>query len=151
MVIPTSSLIIGLAGVVVLALVWRQVGAGVRARRWRSTAATILDSRLDSGGVNPLRRSVRVHARYRYQASGITYIGERLAFTAPVRLQMEAAERRLRQLAAGKLIEIWYDPANPSRAVVDPRISWGHYVLAAAGAICVTEVLVTMAVALVAR
>lgn len=149
MSIPTDTLVIGLAGVALLTVLWPRLRRVYRTRHWRSAAATILEAWLDDGGGNPRDRRVKLCARYRFTADGTTYVGERIAFTSPIYGDYLKAERRLKQLKPGKRIEIWYDPAKPSDAVIERSISRTHYLVAAVGIYCVAEVIVTAFVTLI--
>lgn len=150
MTLPTDTLIIGGLGVALLAVLSPRLHRAYRTRRWRSAAATILESWLDDGGGNPRDRRVKLCARYRFSAAGTTYVGERIAFSSPIYRDYLNAERRLAQLKPGKRIEIWYDPAKPADAVIERRISRTHYLLAAVAVFCVAEVIVTLLVGLIA-
>jgi hypothetical protein len=147
--IPNDTLVIGGAGLVLIAALWPTLRRTWRTRRWRSAAATILESWLDDGGGDPRDRRAKVCARYRYSAGGATFVGERLAFTSPVHRSAIGAERHLKQLSPGKRIEIWYDPANPSDAVIERAVSRTHYLVAAIALYFVLDALVNLAIALV--
>jgi hypothetical protein len=147
--IPTDTLIIGSAGIVLIAALWPTLRRTWRTRRWRSAAATILESWLDDGGGDPKDRRAKVCARYRYTAGGTTFVGERLAFTSPVHRSAIGAERHLKRLTPGKRIEIWYDPANPTDAVIERAVSRTHYLVAAIALYFVLDALVNLAIVLV--
>jgi hypothetical protein len=147
--IPIDTLVLGAAGIALLAALWPPLHRTYRTRRWRPTAATILESWLDDGGGYPWDRRAKVCARYRYTADGAKLVGERLAFTSPVHRTLGAAERRVAALTPGKRIEVWYDPANPSDVVIERSVSRAHYLVAAIALYLVLDALVNLAIALV--
>jgi hypothetical protein len=145
--IPTETVLIGSAGVLLLAILSPTLLRAWRLRRWRSAAATVLESWLDDGGGNPRERRAKVCVRYRYTVAGIVHKGERLAFTSPIYRNTMTAQRVQDKLPPGKRIEVWYNPANPADVVIDKRISRTRFYAAAVGMVCVGEALVTMVVA----
>lgn len=147
--IPTDTLVIGGAGLALLAALWPTLRRTWRTRRWRSAAATILHSWLEDGGGDPRNRRAKVCARYRYTTGGTTFVGERLAFTSSIHRSAISAERHLKQLTPGKRIEVWYDPANPADAVIERAVSRTHYVVAAIALYFVLDALVNLAIVLV--
>lgn len=147
--VPTDTLVIGGAGIALLAVLGPTLRRTWRTRHWRPTAALIVESWLDDGGGNPKDRRAKVCARYRYTAGGATFVGDRLAFTSPVHRNLISAERRLEQLMPGKRIEVWYDPANPSDAVIERAVPRTHYLAAALALYFVLDALVNLAIALV--
>ena len=146
--IPTDTVLIGSAGVVLLAVLTPTLRRAWRLRRWRSAAATVLESWLDDGGGNPRDRRAKVCVRYRYTVAGIVHVGERLAFRSPIYRNSTAAQRMQDKLPPGKRIEVWYNPANPADVVIDKQISRTRFFAAALGVLCVGEALVTEVVAL---
>ena len=141
--------IIGGLGVVLLAALWPMLRRYYRARRWRSAAATVLESWLDDGGGEPWDRRAKVCARYRYTAGGATRVGERLGFSSPIHRRAVNAERHLLQLTPGKRIEVWYNPADPSEVVIDRSISRTYHVVAAIAVYFVADAMVNLVIALV--
>jgi Protein of unknown function (DUF3592) len=150
MYIPADTMTIGLAGTALLAALWPKLRRVYRTRYWRPTVATILESWLDDGGGNPRDRRVKLCARYRFAANGTTYVGERIAFASPIYRDYLRADCRLSQLKPGKRIEVWYNPAQPTDAVIERKTSAVHYVGAVVALLCVAEVLATVVVGLIA-
>jgi hypothetical protein len=146
--IPTETVLIGSVGLVLLAILTPTLLRAWRLRRWRSAAATVLESWLDDGGGDPRNRRARFCVRYRYTVAGFVHIGERLAFASPIYRDAISAQRVQDKLPPGKRIEVWYDPANPAEVVIDKKISRTRFYAAALGIVCVGEALVTMIVVL---
>jgi hypothetical protein len=146
--IPTETALIGSAGVLLLAILSPTLLRAWRLRRWRSAAATVLESWLDDGGGDPRNRRARLCVRYRYSVAGVAHTGERLAFRSPIFRNTLAAQREQDKLPPGKRIEVWYNPANPADAVIDKKISRTRFYAAAVGVLCVAEVMVMVAVVL---
>jgi hypothetical protein len=146
--IPTETVLIGSAGVVILAILSPTLLRAWRLRRWRPAAATVLESWLDDGGGNPRQRRAKVCVRYRYTVAGVVYKGERLAFASPIYRNTLAAQRVQDTLPPGKRIEVWYNPADPADVVINKKISRMRFFAAAIGVLCVCEVLVMIVVVL---
>ena len=137
---PKEALIISAVGLVTTALTGFFILRGLRARRWPQTSGTILESdieeiRDDSAEGGKPRYRLRV--RYRYEAGGQEFTGDRLTFFgSDVRhsTHTRAAAHR-NQIIRGDQIDLWYDPANPSQAVNDRRIPWAFWFVLAIGVI----------------
>ena len=135
---PKEALIISAVGLATTALTGFFILRALRARRWQQTAGTILESDIEpirddsaEGG----RTRYRLRVRYRYEAGGQEFTGDRLTFFgSDVRhsTRTRAAAHR-NQIIRGDQIDLWYDPADPSRAVNDRRIPWGFWFAFAIG------------------
>jgi hypothetical protein len=64
-----------------------------------------------------------IEVKFRYQVDGKPYEGREHAFDEPREIITDDAEakRRIAELRAAKRITVLYDPADPSRAVLDRR------------------------------
>jgi hypothetical protein len=121
-----DALVISGVGLVTTAVTGFIILRALRARRWQLTSGTILESNIerigDDSGDAKLRYQLRV--RYRYAAGGQEFTGDRLSFfgvNAQHSTRTLAAAHRNR-ISRGNEIDVWYDPADPSRAVNDRRI-----------------------------
>ena len=146
--IPTETVLIGSAGVVLLLILSPTLLRAWRLRRWRPAAATVLESWLDDGGGDPRNRRAKFCVRYRYTVAGIAHTGERLAFASPIYRDAITAQRVQDTLPPGKRIEIWYNPDDHADVVIDKKISRTRFYAAAIGILCVCEVLVMIVVVL---
>jgi hypothetical protein len=126
---PKDALVISAVGLATTAFTGFSILRALKARRWQRTSGTILDSDIErigdgSGGGSKLRYRLRI--RYVYAASGQEFTGDRLSFfdvyvqhSTPT---LAAAHRK--RISRGNEIDVWYNPADPSQAVNDPRIPW---------------------------
>lgn len=117
LMIPLALLLVG---ILVTALGVRVAGDMRASRDWPSTAGTVeaADVTMRSEGNENKRFGAQV--RYRYEVAGRAYTGERVSFESglsPVRGLAEAAVARY---APGSTVRVFYDPARPDRAVLEP-------------------------------
>jgi hypothetical protein len=129
---PKDALVISAVGLVTTALTGFFILRALRARRWQQTSGTILESDIEQirddsaeGG----RPRYRLRVRYRYEAGGQEFTGDRLTFFgSDVRhsTRTRAAAHR-NQIIRGDKIDLWYNPADPSQAVNDRKIPWGFW------------------------
>ena len=80
---------------------------------WHRTQAVVLESRRTTANVSDKPR-VRFDFEYTYDVDGKRYTATRYSFATAGGSQSEAVER----FQDGQLIEIYYDPNDPSSAVV---------------------------------
>jgi hypothetical protein len=109
--------------VVIVAIGWRQrrLRREVAASRtWSSTASRVVEARMDEivatkGGTTYIPRVV-----YDYTVDGRALRGQRPHFGDPVGFSFRRnADRRLKALADAAAVQIYYDPADPTRAVIE--------------------------------
>jgi len=117
--------ILAVLGLVVLRIGFVLRGQVAASRRWFRTAGRIVSSgheevRLASRGRT--HRAFRPQVVYRYEAGGQIYAGERVAFGATV---VSTAASWLGDTAArypeGAEVEVFYNPLEPSDAVLERR------------------------------
>jgi hypothetical protein len=109
-------LVRGLPGVVEL----------VRARAWRRVPGTVLGSgvagyQTQATGGHMGANVRRAVLAYRYEFDGRTYTGHRAAFGSPLGFGMGLAAIASAQAARyefGEEVDVWVDPADPSKAVL---------------------------------
>ncbi|MGH9849160.1 MAG: DUF3592 domain-containing protein, partial [Blastocatellia bacterium] len=68
------------------------------------------------------RRRYYPAVRYRYEVDGRTYSGKRLYFDEVASTERWAA-RLARKYPVGATVPVYFDPANPERALLEPRLS----------------------------
>jgi hypothetical protein len=92
---------------------------------WPSVAGTVLSNKLHvirSGG-NPgdVSPTYSVALRYRYTVGQESFEGSRIGWgTKSADRKPDIPEAFLREYPEGHAIEIFYDPANPAMAMIDP-------------------------------
>lgn len=82
-----------------------------------------------------------VSARYQYQVQGQSWVGERVSLSMGSDNVGDYQQRLYQSLhAAAPEVTVWYDPADPADAILDPGMRWemlafkGIFVLAFGGA-----------------
>jgi len=138
--IPLITLPLGFITFLLTARAWqsqRQAGA---ARRWLPTTGQVIHSAVRQTTVRVrigastgrYRNAIRYHPQviYQYTVNGTPYQAERL-YLGPLILSSEAgdAKRKAVHYPAGSLVTVYYDPANPAEATLDPRTGWGTWIL----------------------
>jgi Protein of unknown function (DUF3592) len=99
-----------------------------RAARWPSVAGVVTRSSL---APTPLEDDGSLDLAYRYRVAGVTYQGGRLAYGK--RWQAKARET-IERYPVGRPVTVFYDPACPGRAVIEPDGGGSAVGLAALGA-----------------
>lgn len=103
---------------------------GWRTTRWPRVSGELLDARRVAGA-----RGTTLRVRYRYVVGGREYVGERQAIggAAPFATPEEAGEEVRRRHRPGSAVSVFYDPADPSSAVLEPGVGFLSYVGAILG------------------
>jgi hypothetical protein len=96
-----------------------------RCARWLPTTGLMLESRLE--GDDPAR--ARPIVRYRYQVSGETYEGKRIAYTGS-RASRAALQALIATYAEGTEVTVYHDPIHPALALLKPdlEVEWARWV-----------------------
>jgi hypothetical protein len=101
-------------------IVW-QTGA----RNFPSTSGVVLESRVkdtsDSDG-----NSYRADISYRYTAAGREWISSRITCGEITNRSRSAAERMAAALSPGTTVTVFYDPAEPGKAVLRAGLQPAH-------------------------
>ena len=96
-----------------------------RAGDWPSCEGVLVER-----GTTPLRRGEEVRTdlklRYTYKVGGVEYAGDRIAIGDMSYSLAADAKRELDELyPAGRPVKVYYNPANPAEAVLQPApMSW---------------------------
>jgi hypothetical protein len=104
--------------------------ASLAAARWPRTQARILSSAAESrrvltnrgGGSTMVVWSPLVE--YSYQANGREYYSSRVSFGADFAGDRALAEKTVARYPIGSGVAVYYDPANPASAVLEPRVAF---------------------------
>lgn len=120
--------------------IWR----GVRAEGWRLTKGRIVESGLTLDHYSrdkDITRGPRV--QYTFQAFGQTLTGNRISFARSVPVLSEWSTPLfgppadvMAGLREGDEVDVWFDPEDPSRAVLRPGVDYGFVLLVLFGAGC---------------
>jgi hypothetical protein len=122
-------------GLVILVKFARDILLGRRSRGWPKTSGTILQSTLethhetDDDGTTSTTHGVAVH--YRYSVSGQEFEGRRRSFSDVRKSSKRSMESILARYPQGGSIDVYYDPENPSSAVLETGVGASAYILLA--------------------
>jgi hypothetical protein len=109
-----------LGGILLTALALR-VGGDVRASRdWPSTSGTVEAARVAMQSEGNERKLFGAQVSYRYEVDGRRYTGERISFESGPSPNRGLAEAIVQRYAPGSTVRVFYDPARPERAVLEP-------------------------------
>ena len=106
-----------------------------RMKNWPTAEAIIISSKVrvqtpDSGGSSTYIAEIR----YRYEIAGRLYTSDRLASANYGTNNSSRAHGQVRKHAAGKKVAVYFDPDDPSYAVLDPKWDKIYLLAFAAGA-----------------
>ncbi len=118
------TIIIMLAGGLFLIAAGYQYWVAWTARKhWSTTDGVVRASGLDAfDGANRKSRTTPryiLQVVYEYRVNDQTYEGRQVGFGGTA-YGLEEARRKLRQYPQGVLVTVYYDPANPNKAVLEP-------------------------------
>ena len=68
------------------------------------------------------RTAATINIRYTFEVDGRTYSGSTLAFEKLDSLRADAAEQRLKPYPAGATVDVYYDPEDPTRNVLEKGV-----------------------------
>ena len=120
------SFVAALAGIGLIGLaLWLRARAA-QSRRWPSVEGTVLESRVDDAHLEFMKPVLR----YRYVVDGRSHVGFRVAFSG-YGVSRRAMADLIRPYAVGQAVRVFYDPAHPASAVLDPhgRSDWVYWLL----------------------
>ena len=86
---------------------------------WSAADCTVLDSRVEGSG-----GTYRPVIRYRYEVNGMEYFSERFNFFEVSSSGREGKEAVVAEYPLGRIFTCFYDPSDPSQAVLDRGFSW---------------------------
>ena len=72
---------------------------------------------------------------YRYQVEGTDYYGEQISFGNTSSRSPNWAYRIRDQYSPGMEVSVYYDPANPQEAVLQPGAKWTTYIVLVIGVV----------------
>ncbi len=109
-----------IATVLVLHTVWQFLTA-LESRSWARARGIVVDSRLEESGRS---RMFRARVSYRFTVDGQELTGDRACFGDSDKTSWSWAARRIvARYHSGQAVTVYYDPARPSEAVLEPGIS----------------------------
>lgn len=133
---PKEAIILGVVGAGGLAFALVQMRESFSRRHWQQTTGRVVNSEIRVEEVLAEGdRNIDVLASYTYIANGRSFTGTRLGLFEGLfrHRKMSLASERLKQLAPGTEIPVWFDPANPADAVSDKSVPFTFWAIAALG------------------
>jgi hypothetical protein len=120
----------GAAGVLMALFLLSDHREAMAAARWPSVTGKIIASRAESrkeltqGGGSQTMTVWSPLVEYSYRVNERDYHGARIAFGASVSAGRAFAETIIARYPNGSAVTVYYDPSNPSFAVLEPRIAF---------------------------
>ncbi len=112
-----------LGGLVLLVVRRRRSALSRASRSWPTVSGTVLASEVRHYGITEsARRRYYPAVTYRYEVDGRTYSGKRMYFDEVASTESWAAELA-RKYPVGSTAPVYYDPADPECALLEPRLS----------------------------
>ena len=120
-------LIFIIIGVVLLIPYFRSLAKMRASQAWSTVQGTVVESRVgrsastDSEG--EVSYSYYPEIRYQYQVMGNEYQGDKISFSPKISSIRSWAERVIAKYPTGANVTIYYQPDNPSNAVLERSVS----------------------------
>lgn len=93
-----------------------------RCREWPCVTGRIIDSSVRAVSIDGVGTQYIPAVRYRYVIGGTHYEGENVTMSGHTQYSMRrSAVRRLSRYAAGRVVQVHVDPADPTSAVLECR------------------------------
>jgi len=129
--------VVAAAGVVMMFLEWPVLREALRSSRWPTVQGRVITSEFEEGPLEGryIRTTTgRAVVSYQYQFSGHELTGNRIFVGDKEFGSAYEAQRRVRHYYPGVTVEVFVDPNNPTRAVLERGLSAkqvGKFVLGA--------------------
>jgi len=94
---------------------------------WPSVSGTVLSAELVENGYSRRGKKYKAVVRYSYAVNDAPYNGERIAFDGYG--SSFTPNQVVEKYAAGTTHPVYYDPANPSEAVLEKGVTASNYIL----------------------
>lgn len=122
------SLIFAALGVWLIVRYQRNKQKAEQSVNWPTTSGRVIESRIteheseDEDGHTTYTYAPVV--RFEYQVAGVTYTSDRLAVGSKIAISnRKKVEQQIAGYPEGKLIRVYYNPQNPSEAVLETRLT----------------------------
>jgi hypothetical protein len=138
--IPLIVLPMGLVTAVTVVEAWRGQRQANAARAWQHTVGQVIESSVRETMVRTRVRPAAIrfrlakryapHVSYVYEVNEARYENDRLGLGhVLLSSDLRDAEREAARYAVGSPVTVYYDPANPAVATLDPRTSLGTRIM----------------------
>lgn len=122
-----ASVLLGALAIMLGAEAYQQYRRAARAERWPTVGGRVTSAELVEGpmlGRIARRTSHRAAIAYAYDVAGRTWSGTRVFFGDNAFVTGEAPYQRVEQYEPGSSVQVYYNPEDPSDAVLEPRAAW---------------------------
>jgi len=114
-------------GALALTIAWLQWRRGEASRGWTRTTGRVVVSQVDEiqGPSEQGYPQYRPRIRYQFSVGGRSYEGDETAVgsaAAPGSSEAAWARKEVERFPAGSEVTVFYDPASPRRAVLEPGV-----------------------------
>lgn len=115
-----GSMVLALMGILILIAAGRLTWISARSGSWPKTAGMILTSEIvrEQSGKSSVRHCPTVV--YSFEVNGISYRGDRIVFKELRMQRMDKAQTILSVYPPGKKVDVYYQPSNPERCILEP-------------------------------
>lgn len=149
--LSTISVVLGLVGLGVLVWGFIRMRQSARTRSWPTTQGTIRSSRVTSREAPALQTETSYdddapapaprilyspQVEYTYTVEGQRYTGTELTLDSVEVSNKQHAQAHAARYAPGRPVTVFYDPEDPSRALLEPGVHSTSWAIPAAGAAC---------------
>lgn len=100
----------------------------VRTRRWVRTSGTVTGAFIAERKAIDHPSHYAPEIQYEYEFDGRNFVGKRIGVIGTAAPHRAHARAVLERYPVGALIDVYVDPSKPSRAVLEPGLSWGSLV-----------------------
>ncbi len=124
-----GGVVISVAGVATMGLEWRLLREALRSARWPKIVGRVTASEFKSGPLagRYIRTTTgRAAISYQYELNGRELTGSRVFVGDEEFGSAYDAQRRTRHYYAGVVVDVYYDPADPSRTVLEAGVNWSR-------------------------
>jgi hypothetical protein len=150
--LSTLGVLLGVAGLGVIIWGFIRMRRASRTRSWPTTQGTIRSSRVTSREAPAVETETRYdedapapapqvlyrpQVEYTYTVDRQTYTGTELGVDVVEVSSRQHAQAHAARYAPGRPVTVFYDPEDPSRALLEPGVQGTSWALPAAGAACV--------------
>ncbi|NJN44561.1 MAG: DUF3592 domain-containing protein [Anaerolineae bacterium] len=116
---------------------------------WPATQGQITESTLDHSTDAEGGDSYSPEVTYTYQVNGIFYENGTIKFGENSYSSQRKAQEILNRYPVGQMVSVYYDPDKPGRAVLEPGVSGGSYIVFGIGVLFVLISLIPLPVMII--
>lgn len=129
-----------IAGLVCLVVGCIQLINGARSSKWPNVEGTVVATDVKEHRSRRGGKSYSPEVQYQYSVNGASYASSRMSYgDAGSSSSMEGALKTLGNYPVGKKISVYYNPSEPSTAVLVPGITSLSYLFPAIG-VCMLSI-----------